>query len=211
MEVNMKIAIDGPAGSGKSTIAKEVAKRLNIVYVDTGAMYRAITLKLIGQNEEKYEEILKNTKIEFKDDLIFLDGKDVSQDIRKNEISKYTSELSKNSMIREYLVKMQRKIAKDIDVVMEGRDIGSVVLKDAEYKFFLTADVEVRAKRRFNQLLEKNDNLVFEEILEDLKKRDYNDTHRENSPLIKTDDAILIDSSNLNQEETINKILDYIR
>ncbi|MBU5669167.1 (d)CMP kinase [Peptoniphilus sp. MSJ-1] len=207
----MKIAIDGPAGSGKSTIAKEVASRLGITYIDTGAMYRAITLKLLNENEKDFEKILKDTKIEFKEDFIFLDGKDVSSEIRKNEISNKTSEMSKNPLIREYLVEMQRHIAENIDVVMEGRDIGSVVLKDAEHKFFLTADVEVRARRRFNQLLEKNKDIEFETVLEDLKKRDYNDTHRKNSPLIQTDDAILIDSSNLNLEETVNKILEYIR
>lgn len=207
----MKIAIDGPAGSGKSTIAKEVARKLDIIYIDTGAMYRAITLKLLNKDEKDFEKILKDTKIEFKGDNIFLDDKDVSSEIRKNEISNKTSEMSKNPLIREYLVEMQRHIAENIDVVMEGRDIGSVVLKDAEYKFFLTADVEVRAKRRFNQLLEKNKDIEFEKVLEDLKTRDYNDTHRENSPLIKTDDAILIDSSKLNLEDTVNKILEYVR
>ena len=205
----MKIAIDGPAGSGKSSLAKEIAKRLGVLYVDTGAMYRAITLKLLKEDESSYEEILKNTKISFEGDKIFLDGKDVSKEIRENEISNKTSEMSKKKIIRDYLVKMQREIARDKDVVMEGRDIGSVVLKDAEYKFFLTADVKTRAMRRYKQI--DDDKVSFDEILEDLKVRDYNDSHRENSPLIQTEDAILIDSTDLNAEETIEKIISYIK
>ncbi len=205
----MKIAIDGPAGSGKSSLAKEIAKRLGVLYVDTGAMYRAITLKLLKENESSYEEILKNTKISFDGDKIYLDGRDVSKEIRENEISNKTSEMSKKKIIRDYLVKMQREIASDKDVVMEGRDIGSVVLKDAEYKFFLTADVETRAMRRYKQI--DDDKVSFEEILEDLKVRDYNDSHRSNSPLIQTEDAILIDSTDLNAEETIEKIISYIK
>lgn len=205
----MKIAIDGPAGSGKSSLAKEIAKRLGVLYVDTGAMYRAITLKLLKEEESSYEEILKNTKISFDGDKIFLDGRDVSKEIRENEISNKTSEMSKKKIIRDYLVKMQREIASDKDVVMEGRDIGSVVLKDAEYKFFLTADVETRAMRRYKQI--DDDKVSFEEILEDLKVRDYNDSHRSNSPLIQTEDAILIDSTDLNAEETIEKIISYIK
>ena len=205
----MKIAIDGPAGSGKSSLAKEIAKRLGVLYVDTGAMYRAITLKLLKEDESSYEDILKNTKISFEGDKIFLDGRDVSKEIRENEISNKTSEMSKKKIIRDYLVKMQREIARDKDVVMEGRDIGSVVLKDAEYKFFLTADVETRAMRRYKQI--DDDKVSFDEILEDLKVRDYNDSHRENSPLIQTEDAILIDSTDLNAEETIEKIISYIK
>lgn len=205
----MKIAIDGPAGSGKSSLAKEIAKRLGVLYVDTGAMYRAITLKLLKEEESSYEEILKNTKISFEGDKILLDGRDVSKEIRENEISNKTSEMSKKKIIRDYLVKMQREIARDKDVVMEGRDIGSVVLKDAEYKFFLTADVKTRAMRRYKQI--DDDKVSFEEILEDLKVRDYNDSHRENSPLTQTEDAILIDSTDLNAEETIEKIISYIK
>ena len=204
----MKIAIDGPAGSGKSSLAREVANRLEILYVDTGAMYRAITLKLLNINEKDFEDVLKKTEVSFKDDKVYLDGEDVSEKIRENEISNKTSEFSKKKIIRDYLVKMQREIAKEEDVVMEGRDIGSVVLPDAEYKFFLTADVKTRAMRRFKQIDSGKDN--FDEILEDLKKRDYNDSHRENSPLIKMDDAILIDSTNMDAEETIDKILSYI-
>lgn len=207
----MKIAIDGPAGSGKSTIAKDIAKRLNIIYVDTGAMYRAITLKLLDKKENEYEDILKETKIEFKDGNIFLDDVDVSNKIRTNEISKKTSELSKNPMIRKYLVALQQDMVKKESVVMEGRDIASVVIPDADYKFFLTATPEERAKRRFLQLKEKDNSLTYEEVLKDLKIRDKNDTSREVSPLTKAEDAIVIDSTNLDYEETISKILSYIK
>ncbi|MGI5949666.1 (d)CMP kinase [Peptoniphilus sp.] len=207
----MKIAIDGPAGSGKSTIAKDIAKRLNIIYVDTGAMYRAITLKLLDKKENEYEDILKETKIEFKDGNIYLDDVDVSNKIRTNEISKKTSELSKNPMIRKYLVALQQDMAKKESVVMEGRDIASVVIPDADYKFFLTATPEERAKRRFLQLKEKDNSLTYEEVLKDLKIRDKNDTSREVSPLTKAEDAIVIDSTDLDYEETISKILSYIK
>lgn len=206
----MKIAIDGPAGSGKSTIAKEIARRLNIIYVDTGAMYRALTLKLLNENEIDYEKILADTKIEFKQGLIFLDGKDVSQKIRTNSISNKTSELSKNPLIRDFLVKLQQKISETHSVVMEGRDIGSVVLPDANYKFFLTAKPEERARRRYLQQKEKGYEVSYDDILNDIKERDFNDSNRKISPLTKTDDAQLIDSTNLNYEETIEKILSYI-
>ena len=207
----MKIAIDGPAGSGKSTIAKDIANRLGITYVDTGAMYRAITLKLLGKKESDFEKTLNNTKIEFIDEKIFLDGTDVSDKIRTNEISKNTSELSKNPLIRTHLVNLQKEIVKKESVVMEGRDIASVVIPDADYKFFLTATPEERARRRYLQFKEKNVDLTYEVVLKDLKVRDKNDMNREISPLTKSDDAILIDSTNLNYEQTISKILSYIR
>lgn len=207
----MKIAIDGPAGSGKSTIAKDIAKRLKITYVDTGAMYRAITLKLLDKEEAEYEDILKKTTIEFKDGNIFLDDIDVSDKIRTSEISNKTSEISKNPMIRKYLVTLQQDMVKKESVIMEGRDIASVVIPDADYKFFLTATPEERAKRRFLQLREKYQSLTYEEVLKDLKIRDENDTNRKLSPLTKTDDAIVIDSTDLDYEETISKILSYIK
>lgn len=207
----MKIAIDGPAGSGKSSIAKKVAEILNITYIDTGAMYRAITLKLKNYNEDEYEDILKKTKIDIESSKIILDGKDVTGDIRSEEISKLTSDFSKNQVIRDYLVKIQREIAEKKSVVMEGRDITTVVLVDAEYKFFLTADEKIRARRRYLQLKEKDDNLDFEKVLMDLKKRDINDSTRKNSPLKIARDAIVIDSTNLNEKETIDEILKYVR
>ena len=207
----MQIAIDGPAGSGKSTVAKKIAEKLNIIYIDTGAMYRAITLKLKDIDKKYYREACNNTNIEFINNKIFLDGKDVSSQIRSEEISKLTSDISKIDFVRKKLVSIQKEIAAKNSVVMEGRDITTVVLPDADYKFYLSASPEIRAKRRTLQLKEKGLNADYEEILRDIKKRDNNDIKRENSPLKVADDAIVIDSSNLTAEESIEKILSYIR
>ena len=207
----MQIAIDGPAGSGKSTVAKKIAEKLNIIYIDTGAMYRAITLKLKDIDKKFYEEACNNTNIEFINNKIFLDGKDVSSQIRSEEISKLTSDISKIDFVRKKLVSIQKEIADKNSVVMEGRDITTVVLPDADYKFYLNASPEIRAKRRTLQLKEKGLNADYEEILRDIKKRDNNDIKRKNSPLKVADDAIVIDSSNLTAEESIEKILSYIR
>ncbi len=207
----MQIAIDGPAGSGKSTVAKKIAEKLNIIYIDTGAMYRAITLKLKDIDKKIYEEACNNTNIEFINNKIFLDGKDVSSQIRSEEISKLTSDISKIDFVRKKLVSIQKEIAAKNSVVMEGRDITTVVLPDADYKFYLSASPEIRAKRRTLQLKEKGLNADYEEILRDIKKRDNNDIKRENSPLKVADDAIVIDSSNLTADESIEKILSYIR
>ncbi|WP_406823084.1 (d)CMP kinase [Peptoniphilus lacrimalis] len=207
----MQIAIDGPAGSGKSTVAKKIAEKLNIIYIDTGAMYRAITLKLKDIDKKFYEEACNNTNIEFINNKIFLDGKDVSSQIRSEEISKLTSDISKIDFVRKKLVSIQKEIADKNSVVMEGRDITTVVLPDADYKFYLNASPEIRAKRRTLQLKEKGLKADYEEILRDIKKRDNNDIKRENSPLKVADDAIVIDSSNLTAEESIEKILSYIR
>lgn len=207
----MQIAIDGPAGSGKSTVAKKIAEKLNIIYIDTGAMYRAITLKLKDIDKNFYEEACNNTNIEFINNKIFLDGKDVSSQIRSEEISKLTSDISKIDFVRKKLVSIQKEIADKNSVVMEGRDITTVVLPDADYKFYLNASPEIRAKRRTLQLKEKGLNADYEEILRDIKKRDNNDIKRENSPLKVADDAIVIDSSNLTAEEAIEIILSYIR
>lgn len=207
----MQIAIDGPAGSGKSTVAKKIAEKLNIIYIDTGAMYRAMTLKLKDIDKKFYEEACNNTNIEFINNKIFLDGKDVSSQIRSEEISKLTSDISKIDFVRKKLVSIQKEIADKNSVVMEGRDITTVVLPDADYKFYLNASPEIRAKRRTLQLKEKGLNADYEEILRDIKKRDKNDIKRENSPLKVADDAIVIDSSNLTAEESIEKILSYIR
>lgn len=207
----MQIAIDGPAGSGKSTVAKKIAEKLNIIYIDTGAMYRAITLKLKDIDKKYYQEACNSTNIEFINNKIFLDGKDVSSQIRSEEISKLTSDISKIDFVRKKLVSIQKEIADKNSVVMEGRDITTVVLPDADYKFYLNASPEIRAKRRTLQLKEKGLNADYKEIIRDIKKRDNNDIKRENSPLKVADDAIVIDSSNLTAEESIEKILSYIR
>lgn len=207
----MQIAIDGPAGSGKSTIAKRLAERLNIEYIDTGAMYRAITLKLKNVEKEDYKKVLDKTNIDFKNNKIFLDGVDVSNFIRDPEISKLTSDISKLPEVREKLVIIQRNIAKNKSVVMEGRDISTVVLPQADYKFYLSAGEEIRAKRRTLQLLERGLPADYQKILEEIKDRDKNDINRKNSPLKVAENAVIIDSSKLNIDDTVSLMLSYIR
>ncbi|RVU54943.1 (d)CMP kinase [Anaerosphaera multitolerans] len=210
----LSIAIDGPAGSGKSTLAKLLAEELNIEYIDTGAMYRAIALKSINLNKRTYNEIrsmLSDTTIDFINGKIYLDNEDVSDLIRTEEISKLASDISKIDIVRKKLVDIQRNIALRKSVVMEGRDIGTVVLKDADYKFFLTASIEARAKRRYKQLLDNGIDTDLKSIKEEIAKRDYNDENRENSPLIKADDAIFLDNSNMNLEDNLNFMLKVIR
>ncbi len=216
----LNIAIDGPSGAGKSTIAKEIAKRLNIIYLDTGAMYRAIGLKAvrlgIDTNDEKgVTNILDSTKIEIKYvdgvQIIYLDGENVSTAIREHHISKAASNVSKIPAVRLKLVAMQREIAAKNNVVLDGRDITSYVLKDANNKFYLTATPEERANRRYKELIEKGQNVEYETILADINDRDYNDTHRDFAPLTLTEDSVYIDSTNLTIEQAIEKILSYIK
>ncbi|MBL7574954.1 cytidylate kinase [Peptoniphilus asaccharolyticus DSM 20463] len=204
------VAIDGPSGSGKSTIAKLLADKLNITYVDTGAMYRAIALHSKETGIEPVD-FINEVEIDYHDDKVFLNGEDVSDKIRTEEISKLASKISKNLKVREFLVQKQREISKKRSVVMEGRDIGTVVLPEADYKFYLDAGVEVRAKRRYNQLIEKGEKAEFGQVLIDLKDRDFNDMNRENSPLVKAEGAIFIDSADITLEETLDKMLNTIR
>ncbi len=216
----LNIAIDGPSGAGKSTIAKEIAKRLNIIYLDTGAMYRAIGLKAVrlGIDTEDVQGItgiLDSTQIEIKYEdgvqIIYLDGEDVSTAIREHHISKAASNVSKIPAVRLKLVAMQREIAAKNNVVLDGRDITSYVLKDANNKFYLTATPEERAKRRYKELIEKGQNVDYETILADINDRDYNDTHRDFAPLTRTEDSVFIDSTELTVEQAIEKILSYIK
>lgn len=204
------VAIDGPSGSGKSTIAKLLADKLNITYVDTGAMYRAIALHSKETGIEPVD-FINEVEIDYHDDKVFLNGEDMSDKIRTEEISKLASKISKNLKVREFLVQKQREISKKRSVVMEGRDIGTVVLPEADYKFYLDAGVEVRAKRRYNQLIEKGEKAEFGQVLIDLKDRDFNDMNRENSPLVKAEGAIFIDSADITLEETLDKMLNTIR
>lgn len=206
---NYIIALDGPSGSGKSTIANLLADKLKISYLNTGSMYRALTLYFLENNIKKSDnidiKILKKINIDINENKVFLNGKDVSQEIRDKEVTENVSWVSSIPVVREYLVEMQRNISKNKSIILDGRDIGTVVFPDAKYKFYLDASSYVRAKRRFEQNeIDKS----FEEIKKDIEKRDYLDSHREISPLKKAEDAIEIDSSDLTIDQTIEKILE---
>lgn len=207
----IRIAIDGPGGAGKSTIAKMVAEKMNMEYIDTGAMYRAIGWMFSKNNvntkdSAEVQAVLDRTVIDFDNGKIFLNGEDVSGEIRTPEISKAASVCSKLPEVRSKLVALQREIAEGKSVVMDGRDIGTNVLPNAEVKIFLTADPMVRAKRRYDQLLESGKEADLNSIFEDIKERDYQDTHRELNPLQQAEDAVLLDTSDM----TINQVLDEI-
>lgn len=205
---NFIIALDGPSGSGKSTIANILAKKLKISYLNTGSMYRAVTLFFLENNIKKSDKIdidlLRKINIDIKEDRVFLNEKDVSEKIRNKELTENVSWVSSIFLVRKYLVDMQRKISQNKSIILDGRDIGTVVFPNAKYKFFLVASSEVRAKRRYEQNeIDKS----LEEIQKDIEKRDYLDSHREISPLKKAEDAIEIDSSNLTIDETIEEII----
>lgn len=210
------IAIDGPAGAGKSTIAKKVADILGIEYIDTGAMYRAFTLKVLKSNidinnVQQIVKLLDSTRIEFKNRHIYLDGIRVDEDIRDNSISNNVSNIAKIKEVREKMVEIQQELAKSNNVIMDGRDIGTVVLPNANYKFFVTASVEERARRRYKELLLKNaDNITYEQILEEIKKRDEIDSNREISPLRKSPDAYVIDTTNKTIDESVQEVISII-
>ena len=216
----INIAIDGPAGAGKSSIAKAVAKKLGFIYVDTGALYRAIGVNALKHDiattdSEKVVELLPETVVELKyidgTQCVFLNGEDVSETIRLPEASMAASNVSAIPEVRTFLRDLQRDMAKKNNVIMDGRDIGTVILPDAQYKFFLTATAEVRADRRFKELKEKGIDVDYKQLLEEIIQRDYNDSHRATAPLKQADDAILVDSSELTLEESINAILSYIK
>ena len=208
----VQVAIDGPSGAGKSTIAKELSKKLGFVYIDTGAMYRAVGLYVVNKGISIHDEagvvaVLDEIDIDiyYKDELqhINLCGQDVTHLIRTPEISMAASKVSSYMKVREKLVDMQRKLGEKYSVIMDGRDIGTYVLPNANVKIFLTADVKVRAKRRFDELIEKGQDVTYEYVLSDMEKRDYDDSHREHSPLKKADDAIELDTADLTLEESI--------
>lgn len=207
----IQIAVDGPAGSGKSTIAKKIAERLNITYIDTGAMYRALTYKVlinnIGvENEDAVIEVARKSKIEFLKNNIYLDDDIVNEEIRLPEVSKNVSYVAKIPQVRKILVDTQRKLALNQDVVMDGRDIGTYVLKDANFKIFLTATVEERSHRRYLELKNKGLDVTLDDVKKDIINRDKIDREREFSPLVEADDAIIIDTTDLSIEDVINKI-----
>ena len=206
------IAVDGPAGSGKSTVAKLIAKRQSITYLDTGAMYRAVTLKVIESkisldDDCGIKEMLKTTEIDFIDGNLFLDGVDVSEAIRMPEINQKVSSIASKFDVREKLVTLQQNIASNKSIIMDGRDIGTKVLPNATYKFFLIASIEERAKRRFDELTNKGIAVELADIIKEIEDRDYADTHRENSPLVQAEDAILIDTTTDSIDDVVTKII----
>lgn len=211
----LQIAVDGPAGSGKSTIAKEIAKLLDILYLDTGAMYRAITLKLINKgvafdNIDEITKILTNTSISFDKKRVIVDGEDVTEEIRMPRIDENVSKVASLKTVRIELVRLQQNIAGSNSIIMDGRDIGTRVLPNANYKFFLTATVEERANRRFKELISKGVEVKLDELKQEIISRDKQDTERVESPLVQADDAILIDTTGLSIEGVVNKILEHI-
>ena len=211
MKEIFKIAIDGPSGAGKSTIAKAVAKRLGIDYIDTGAMYRAIGLKMTRLNlpmeeSEALQQMLEKTDIDFNAGDVILDDVVVNDLIRTPEMSMAASACSALGMVRAKLVELQRKMGQKKSVIMDGRDICEVVLPDAEYKYYLTATAEERARRRTAELIEKGQQVNFEQVLADIQQRDYNDMNRAITPLRKADDAVEIDSTDMSIEEVVEFI-----
>lgn len=216
MKIN--IAIDGPSAAGKSTIADILADRLGYNHLDTGAMYRAVAFESIKEgiaiNDEKnIVDMINNMKLDMRTDgKVILNGEDISDKIRTNEISMGASNVSKLLNVRAALVKMQQEICKQGGYILDGRDIGTVVLKDAPVKIFMTASAEARAIRRVEQNKEKGiEGDDYNTILEEIQKRDYQDSHRQNSPLKQADDAVLIDTSNLTIEESVEKVMSLVR
>ncbi len=221
MSKNISVAIDGPSGAGKSSIARATARSFGFLYVDTGAIYRTVGLAVCrrgidSHDGEKIAALLPELHIElrYEDDGVqhmYLDGEDVTAAIRTPEISMYASNVSAFPAVRAYLMDTQRSLARTNDVIMDGRDIGTVVLPDAGLKIFLTASAEARAERRLKELLEKGQTVTFEEVLRDIQQRDHNDTTRSAAPLRRAEDAILVDTSSLNFEESCNAVADLIR
>ncbi len=216
----INIAIDGPAGAGKSTIAKAVSKELGYIYVDTGALYRTVGLNALrlGKDTKDSEQVISTLEglevsLRFVDNeqRVFLGEEDVSTAIRQNEVSMAASNVSAIPRVREFLFDLQRNIAKNNNCIMDGRDIGTVVLPDAQIKLFLTASAKARADRRYKELIEKGQTVDFDTILKEIEERDYQDSHREIAPLKQADDAILVDSTELTLPETIDYMIGIIK
>ena len=214
------VAIDGPAGTGKGTMASRLSKKYNLVNIDTGATYRCVTLEMMNQNigmdeEEKIAEMLKSIQIELSTEKgkqkVFLNGQDVTDKIRSKEVSANVSPVSSIKQVRLAMGGLQRKMAQGKDVIMEGRDIGTVIFPNADVKIYLDANVEVRAKRRLKQNEEKGIKMSYEEVLENVKMRDYNDMHKKVGALKKADDAIVVDSTNLTIDDVVEKIKEIIK
>lgn len=215
----MIVAIDGPAGSGKGTITKNVEKKLGFLNLDTGATYRCVALETLRNNlrldqETEIIKIAKNIKIEIDNkrdkDIIYLNGEDVSTKIREKEVTAIVSQVSSIISVREEMVKVQRNLAKGKNVIVEGRDIGTVVFPNADLKIYLDASEEIRAQRRYKENQEKGIDMTYEEVLENVRMRDYNDMHKKVGALKKAEDAIIIDSTNLTIEEVTDKVIEEI-
>ncbi|MBQ1284004.1 MAG: (d)CMP kinase [Acutalibacteraceae bacterium] len=215
----ISIAIDGPGGAGKSTIAKALAKKLGFIYVDTGALYRAIGLYMINngvdlKNAAAVTEKLDEVKVELKyvngEQRVLLCGDDVSEDIRKPEVSMAASDVSAIPAVRDFLLGLQRKMASENNVIMDGRDIGTVVLPNAQIKLFLTASAEERAMRRYKELIEKGKKVEYETVYKELCERDYQDSHREVAPLKPADDSTIIDTTGNDLEKSVQVLMDFI-
>ncbi|MCI6691975.1 MULTISPECIES: (d)CMP kinase [unclassified Clostridium] len=209
--MRISVAIDGPAGAGKSTIAKLVAKNFDLMYINTGAMYRAVALVAKEKNIENTDidalcTMIDSFDMKFENDDLILNGENIQEKITMPEISSIVSKYASIKEVRSKLVKLQRDMSKKFDVIMDGRDIGTVVLKDSKFKFFLTATPEARAERRYKELKDRGLSVDYSTILEDIIKRDYIDSHREVDPLKKAEDAIEIDTTNLSIDEVVEKI-----
>ena len=208
---NLIVAIDGPAGSGKSTIAKLLAKKYDLTYIDTGAMYRMITLYLLENNIDisdlkEVERVLNTVNLDMQGDKFYLDNVDVSTKIREKRINDNVSKVASIKIVRSNLVDLQRKISNNKDVILDGRDVGTVIFPNAQVKIFLIASPEERARRRYNEFLEKKTEITYDEVLKSIKERDHIDSTRDESPFVKSDDAIELDSTNLTIEDVINFI-----
>lgn len=208
---NLIVAIDGPAGSGKSTIAKLLAKKYDLTYIDTGAMYRMITLYLLENNIDisdlkEVERVLNTVNLDMQGDKFYLDNVDVSTKIREKRINDNVSKVASIKIVRSNLVDLQRKISNNKDVILDGRDVGTVIFPNAQVKIFLIASPEERARRRYNEFLEKKTEITYDEVLKSIKERDHIDSTRDESPFVKADDAIELDSTNLTIEDVINFI-----
>ncbi|WP_373601348.1 (d)CMP kinase [Paraclostridium bifermentans] len=213
---NLVIAVDGPAGAGKSTIAKIVADKLNINYIDTGAMYRAITYKVLQNNvdvndESTIVELAKNSDIDFKDNNIYLDGKILKEEIRTPEVSNNVSNIAQIKDVRYLMVDVQREIGNRSSVILDGRDIGSYVFPNADYKFFLVASPNERGERRYKELVKKGYDITLDEVIKDVIRRDEIDSNREFAPLVKANDAIEIDTTGKSIDNVVDLVINKIK